>query len=63
MASTASRDDVTDPARRPDDTPTREWVKAALVVGLGAVLTTALVAWLALAFVFGSCCVAPSPGA
>lgn len=54
---------MTDPGRRPDETPTREWMKAFLVVAVGAVLVTALIAWVALTFVLGTCCVAPSPGA
>jgi hypothetical protein len=54
---------VTDHDRRRDDPTTREWILAVLVVAVGAVLTTAILAWVAFAFLFGTCCVAPSPGA
>jgi hypothetical protein len=53
--------DMTDPDEPTDEPTTREWVKAVVVVGLGAVLTTAFLIWFAFTFLFGTCCTAPTP--
>jgi hypothetical protein len=53
---------VTDTGRRSDETTTREWIRALVVVGLGAILTTALLIWFAFTFVLQACCASPSPG-
>ena len=47
---------------RPLEEPTREWLKALVAVGLGAILTTAFLLWFAFTFVFQACCVSPTPG-
>ena len=52
---------MTDPDKRGGEPTTGEWVRAVVVVGLGAVLTTAFLIWFAFTFLFGTCCTAPTP--
>jgi hypothetical protein len=53
---------MTDPVRRIEEPTTREWMKALVVVGLGAILTIAFLIWFAFTFLFQTCCVSPTPG-
>lgn len=51
--------DVQDPERRGDDPATRDWLRAALLVVLLAIVVTAMLVWFALTVVSGPCCIAP----
>lgn len=52
---------MTDPDEPTGEPTTGDWVKAVVVVGLGAVLTTAFLIWFAFNVLFGTCCTSPTP--
>jgi hypothetical protein len=62
MIGRAGVTDMTDPDRPSEEPTTRQRMKALLVVGLGAILTTVFLIWFAFTFLFQTCCVSPTPG-